>query len=198
MNARRRGSESSETRTLLLSAAAELMREEGYAAVTARKLSARAGVNVTLVHYYFKSMDDLFIALYRGFSEKFAERISSALSSDAPIKAAWELMSDRSIVSLTTEFVALANHRKAIQEVISGSAEYTRHALTELAKRVMAHLPEMPIKLPPEALAIILQSVGHRLVLEEQTLGINSGHEQTSKAFSEIAANFDQLLAENR
>ena len=51
--ARRSPVDGSVTRTALLDAAAAVMLEEGYAAVTTRRLAQRAGVNNGLVSYYF-------------------------------------------------------------------------------------------------------------------------------------------------
>src|SRR5271155_4449899 len=62
---RRIGVEGSETWALLLDTAELIMREEGYPAVTTRRLAGRMGVSSQLVHYYFRSMDDLFLALMR-------------------------------------------------------------------------------------------------------------------------------------
>ncbi|MGK2908303.1 MAG: TetR family transcriptional regulator [Sphingobium sp.] len=39
--------------------------EEGYAAVSGRKVAARAGLNASLIHYYFPTSDDLLVAAYR-------------------------------------------------------------------------------------------------------------------------------------
>ena len=47
---RRIGSESSETRKRLLDIAERLMLDEGYAAVTSRRVASLAGVNPALVH----------------------------------------------------------------------------------------------------------------------------------------------------
>ena len=49
----------------LLDAAEALLLEEGYAAVTSRRVAERAGVNPALLYYYFESMDGLFVALFR-------------------------------------------------------------------------------------------------------------------------------------
>ncbi len=62
---RRVGAEDSATRLALIQAATEIMLEEGYAAVTSRRVAAKAGVKPPLVHYYFPSMDDLFLAALR-------------------------------------------------------------------------------------------------------------------------------------
>ncbi|MBV8951082.1 MAG: helix-turn-helix transcriptional regulator, partial [Actinobacteria bacterium] len=92
--ARRIGAEDSATRTALLDAAMDVMLEEGYAAVTSRRVAARAGLKPQLVHYYFRTMDDLLVALVRRGAEQNLERQSRALASDDPLRAFWEYSSD--------------------------------------------------------------------------------------------------------
>ena len=53
------------TREALIEATAQIMLDEGYAAATSRRVAAQAGVKSALVHYYFPSMDDLFVAVLR-------------------------------------------------------------------------------------------------------------------------------------
>ena len=67
---RRIGTETSKTRAALLDAAEKLMLEEGYAAVTSRHVAAKAGLKPQLVHYYFRTMEDLFLALFRRRAEQ--------------------------------------------------------------------------------------------------------------------------------
>ena len=67
---RKIGGESSLTRTALLDAAEKLMRKEGYAAVTSRKLASVAKLTPQLVHYYFRTMDELYLALGSGSSAR--------------------------------------------------------------------------------------------------------------------------------
>ncbi|HEY6427499.1 MAG TPA: helix-turn-helix domain-containing protein, partial [Acidimicrobiales bacterium] len=78
---RRIGAETSKTRTVLLDAAEKLMLEEGYAAVTSRRVAAAAGLKPQLVHYYFRTMDDLFLALFRRRAEQGLERQARAFDS---------------------------------------------------------------------------------------------------------------------
>ena len=67
--ARRIGATDSQSRAQLLDAAEQLMLDEGYAAVTSRRVAARAGLKPQLVHYYFRTMDDLFIEVFRRRAE---------------------------------------------------------------------------------------------------------------------------------
>src|SRR5579871_4767229 len=95
------------------------MREEGYAAVTSRRVAAKAGLKPQLVHYYFRTMDDLFLAVIRRGAEEMRVRLAQALDSSDPICAVWEICSDTKITALTWEFMALANHRKNIRAEIA-------------------------------------------------------------------------------
>jgi AcrR family transcriptional regulator len=108
---------------VLLDAAEMLMLEDGYAAVTSRRLAARAGLKPQLVHYYFRTMDDLFLALCRRRDNQGLQRQALALASAQPLWALWDLGRDPRGTAMTIEFVALANHRKAIRAELAASAE---------------------------------------------------------------------------
>lgn len=51
-----------DTRTLILDAARECFAETGYDATTIRVIAGRAGVDPALVHHYFGTKSDLFVA----------------------------------------------------------------------------------------------------------------------------------------
>ena len=59
------------TRVALIEASAQIMVDDGYAAATSRRVAAKAGVKPALMHYYFPSMDDLFVAVLRGKQRRF-------------------------------------------------------------------------------------------------------------------------------
>src|SRR3984885_3650882 len=120
---RRLGSPEAKNRQVLLDAAEQLMLAEGYAAVTARRVASQAGLKYQLVHYYFRTMDDLFLALFRQRAEEGLERQRQALTSAQPLWALWDLSRDPRGTALTMEFVALANHRKAIRAEIRAVSE---------------------------------------------------------------------------
>ena len=93
-SSRRIGAEDSKTRLALLDAAQRLMLEQGYAAVTSRQVAARAGLKPQLVHYYFRTMDDLFLALFRRGAEQNLERQARALASPQPLRALWSFSTE--------------------------------------------------------------------------------------------------------
>jgi AcrR family transcriptional regulator len=177
--ARRIGAETSETRAALIDAAERIMLEEGYAAVTSRRIAARAGLKPQLVHYYFRTMDDLFLALFRRGAEQALERQAQALASEQPLWALWELSRDPRGTALTMEFVALANHRKAIRAEIAASAERFR---AEQLAGLGSALERGGIdaeQFPPVVVAVLMSSISRFLVIEHETLGMSSGHAET-------------------
>ena len=174
---RRIGSEQSTTRTALLDAALQLMSEEGYAAVTSRRLAAKAGLKPQLVHYYFRTMDDLFVALVHRGAEQNLERQERALASPRPLRALWELSSDPAGSVLTAELAALANHRKAIRTELAAYAEefrrIQRRALDELLRRYGVETSVVPSGAGPVILTGLSQIIGL-----EEALGFTTGHDE--------------------
>ena len=69
-SARRIGAPDAKNRSVLIDAAEQLTLEEGYAAVTSRRVAEQAGLKPQLVHYYFRTMEELFLAVFRRRAEK--------------------------------------------------------------------------------------------------------------------------------
>lgn len=175
---RRIGAEDSATRTALLDAALELMLEEGYAAVTSRRVASRAGLKPQLVHYYFRTMDDLFLALVRRGAEQNLERQARALESPQPLRALWELGNDPTGTMLTMELSALANHRKAVRAELAAYAERFREQQAEALTSVLEGYGVDAGELPPAAVLVLLTGISRLLALEE-ALGMSGGHAET-------------------
>ncbi len=182
---RRIGTEESATRGALLDAALALMLEEGYAAVTSRKVAAKAGLKPQLVHYYFRTMDDLFLALLRRGAEQNLERQARALRSPQPLRALWQLLTDPAAAALTQEFSALTNHRKAIRAEYAALADQFRRQQEEMLRPVLRDYGVDPSVLPAEALMLMLAGISRILVLEEQ-MGVERGHEATKRIVEDL------------
>lgn len=174
---RRLGREDSETRSLLLDVTQRLMREEGYAAVSSRRVASLAGVKPPLVHYYFRTMDDLFLAVFRRGAEANFERQSRALESPEPLRALWAVIRDPARTALALEFMALARHNKAVRDGIAVYAERFRAAQVE-ALRALLERDVEPERLPAEALSVLMEGVADVLVMED-ALGVTGGHAAT-------------------
>lgn len=179
-SARRIGTETSKTRAALVEAAEQLMLDEGYAAVTSRRVAAKAGLKPQLVHYYFRSMDELFLAIHRRRAEEGLERQARALASAQPLWALWDFSRDPRGTALTMEFIALANHRKAIRAEIATSAELFRveqlNALERILERHRTYLAECS----PMVCTVLMSCISRFLVIEHEALGMSSGHAETA------------------
>ena len=178
--ARRVGTETSKTRAVLLDSTERLMLEDGYAAVTYRRVAAKAGVTAGLVQYYFPTLDDLFIALLEHRSahnlDKFTELLQS--HADGPLRAIWEYSRDETTAALMMEFMALGNHRKAIRAEISLVSERSRQAQLEAMEKVAARFRLEEAVVPPAALLFLLAGIP-KIMLMEGEIGVTTGHQET-------------------
>jgi AcrR family transcriptional regulator len=174
MAPRRIGTENSATRALIIETTEAVMREEGYAAASTRRVAARAGLKPSLVHYYFPTTDDLLIAVHRKGaleSEAWAEQ---ALASPDPLRALWRLFTNSSRNALAAETIALANHRKSLRAEIAANSERMRARQIEALQEVFGD------RLAAEgitagALSLVLAGIG-RAVVTEGGLGIDASH----------------------
>jgi AcrR family transcriptional regulator len=174
MPARRKSNDDSATRTALLDAAEALMLEEGYAAVTSRRIASKAGLP-NAIHYYFETMDELFIELFRRGANRSLARQEAVLASPQPLWAFWDLLLDRGNGDLTTEFIALANHRKAIRSEIAESSRIFRQAqLAALDRVIETSKSATPFK-SPEAVVLLLSAVS-RFLTTENAFDLDTGH----------------------
>ena len=181
--ARRIGAESSATRAAMLDAAEALMRDEGYAAVSTRKVASRAGLKPSLVHYYFPTTDDLLIALFRRGADQSDAMLEDALAAPDPLRALWDFFTDTSRTALMLEFMALANHRKALRTFMVEHSEQMRERQVEMIRRLPALAGTVLADCPPAALSLLLAGIGRVLVMEGG-MGVVSGHAE-ARAFVE-------------
>ncbi len=176
---RRLGTETSETRTALLDATEHLMLDSGYAAVSSRRVAAVAGVRPALVHYYFRTMDDLFLATFRRRAEQALAHQQHALESPQPLWALWEVSRDPRGTVLTMEFSALANHRPTIRAEIATAAERIRAQQVEVLTDVLAGHGVTVDDCPPLVAAVLIAGISVLLALEQGSLGMSTGHRET-------------------
>lgn len=174
-SARRIGAPEAKNRGVLIDAAEHLLLEEGYAAVTSRRVAEKAGLKPQLVHYYFRTMEDLFLAVFRRMAEAGLAVLSDALASPQPLWALWRFSTRPEATRLTMEFMGLANHRKALRAEIVYFAERFRE---EQNKAIAAALTRYGVEsndVPPVVWTMFATSVSQALVVE-RALGMTTGH----------------------
>jgi TetR/AcrR family transcriptional regulator, transcriptional repressor for nem operon len=181
---RRVGAENSKKRDEILDCIERLMLREGYAAVTYRAVAAKAGVTAGLVQYYFPTLDDLFIAAIRRRSTQNFERLARALETrpDEPLRVLWEYSTDESTAALTTEFLALGNHRKSIASEIAEVSEHIRRLQLEAVGRHVPVSGRSLDDLSPGVLLFLVTGVPKLLRLEEG-VGLTSTHDEVHRFF---------------
>ncbi|WP_434445177.1 TetR/AcrR family transcriptional regulator [Lentzea sp. E54] len=84
------------TREQLLDAAAQLVGEVGWGAVTTRLVAERAGVNAALVHYHFSSVPELLSAAALQVASRVLGESAEALRSVSPAEGVERIFEDLS------------------------------------------------------------------------------------------------------
>ena len=177
-SSRRIGASDSKTRAQLVDAAEALLLEEGYAAVTSRRVAAKAGLKPQLVHYYFRTMDDLYLEVLRRQADHNLAQFEQAIAADGSLRNLWRLNADPRGAAFTIEFVALANHRKAIRAEIARYAERFRAAQIDAITAALAAQGIPELQLPPTVALLLMTGLSQVLALED-ALGVTAGHETT-------------------
>ncbi|OBG75392.1 MULTISPECIES: TetR/AcrR family transcriptional regulator [unclassified Mycobacterium] len=176
--ARRIGAPDAKNRVLLLDAAEQLMVEEGYAAVTSRRLANKAGLKPQLVHYYFRTMEELFLEVFRRRAEEALEVHAKLLQSPQPLWAVWRFGTDPAFTRISMEFMALANHRKEMRAEIAYYAERFREEQRQAVTAALQRYEADSGDIPPVVWTVLMTSLSRFLVLE-QAVGISAGHAET-------------------
>lgn len=174
---RRRGGENSAMRAALVDAADQLIRDEGYPAVTARNLAEKVDLTRQIVHYYFETMDDVFIAVVRKNAERLRARLEEVSHSKEPLRALHMLNREPAQAILAIELHALANRRPAVRAEVVTAAREARMLQTRLLTR---HLEErgMTPGMQPVVATVLLTSLAQTLALES-AIDIDTGHAET-------------------
>jgi AcrR family transcriptional regulator len=172
------GTEGTETRSAILDATIEIMREEGYAAVSSRRIATRAGLKSKLVHYYFRNMDELFLAVYKRIEDEHFAQLARVLASPKPLRAFWRLNMDSTNTSMVLELNALASHRKVLRAEIARASERLRLLQAALLERTIKEASGRTTQIPPMVLSVFALAVS-RLLAMDAVMGVTSGRDET-------------------
>jgi AcrR family transcriptional regulator len=77
------------TKELILEAARESLREQGYSGTSIRAVAERAGVQLSLVHYHFGSKQGVLVAVLERENEKLLERQQALFAGPGPLSVKW-------------------------------------------------------------------------------------------------------------
>lgn len=172
---RRVGAENSETRAQIIEAAEKVIRDDGYATASTRRVAAVAGLKPSLIHYYFPTTDDLLLAVFERGAAQSDAMIEAALASADPVRGLWQFFADSGRTALSVEFIALAIRRPAIRAQIAAHSEAMR--ATQASRIAALIAPDGP---SAAALALIMAGIG-RAITMEAGLGVTSGHDEAGQ-----------------
>jgi len=178
------------TEETFLDAAERLLVSVGYAAVSARRLAEEAGANHGLVHYYFGSMEELFLRVLERFTDRLIQRQRAMYAADVAFIEKWRtamryLDDDREYQRVWYELQALAWSRPVLRERVAQVNAEWRAVLTEAFSEP---LERYGLPIPLEALVSLVATFNEGIILERLS-GIETGQ-------AELLAWIDGWLAE--
>jgi AcrR family transcriptional regulator len=172
----------SSTAEVFLDAAERLLVEVGHAGITTRRLAAEAGANQGLVHYYFGSMDELFVQVLERFTERLIARQREMYGADAPFIEKWRMAwryqqadLDAGYSKIWMELQALSWNRPDLRPVLERVNAKWRSVLREAFERAAAEYGLAPEEFPVEALVALMMTFGQGYAIERLE-GIDEGH----------------------
>ena len=189
---RRMGAEDSEVRARFIDAAEAILCEEGYTAVSARQVAARAGLKTQLLYYYFRTMDDVLLAVVRRVNERRLARFEAALGSPRPLRALWELSIDATAAGLASELISVAHHREAIRAEIVNAARQFRARQTEAIARLVPQITAGDASVSAAGIVMIAAALG-RILVTESVLGLTEGHADALAIVEQLLDRFEPL-----
>jgi AcrR family transcriptional regulator len=171
-----------EKRQRLLDATERLMIREGYAAVTSRRVEAEAGIKL---HYHFATLDDLFIELVRRRGESNVTLLTDALAAPEPLRAWWELASDKRGNTLLVEMTAAGNHRPALQAEVGIFAREVRRLQIDALERILDEYGIDRELFPPALVAAAVQGLAF-VMAHDQVAGFDTAQDEATAAVERL------------
>jgi AcrR family transcriptional regulator len=181
-----------ETEQRFLDAAERLLITVGYAAITTRKLAEEAGANPGLVHYYFGSMEEVFLQVLERFTNRLMERQRPMYEGPNTYLDKWRaamsfLEPDRPYQKIWWELQAMAwnrpEFRPRVARVLEDWSDAMRGAVEDALERY--DMTNGPLSANDWVTLIVAFNAG--LILQKLA-GIDHGHD-------ELLASVDRWLA---
>jgi AcrR family transcriptional regulator len=172
-----------DTENAFLDAAERLLIEVGYSGISTRRLAEEAGANHGLVHYYFGSMENLFVRVLERFTERLISRQREmyARPDISPLEK-WRtairyLESDLAAgyPKIWLELQALGWNQPDIAERVGRVNGQWRAVLTEAFDEMMDEYGLDRERFPLEAMVGLVMTFNVGIMVERLS-GITAGH----------------------
>ena len=176
-----------------LDAAERLLIEVGYAGISTRRLAEEARANHGLVHYYFGSMEELFVQVLERFTARLIERQRAMYRADVPFLEKWRIAMGflehdlaAGYPKIWLELQALAWNRPELKERVARVNAEWRSVLLETYGVAMREYELDTEAFPPEAIVSLVMTFNQGIMLERLS-GVSAGH-------TELLASIDRWL----
>ena len=183
MRAASQASSRAETEDAFLDAAERLLIEVGYSGITTRRLAEEAGANHGLVHYYFGSMENLFVRVLERFTERLVAR-QRAMYARTDISGAEKWKTAMSFLEsdlaagypkIWLELQALGWNRPDIAERVAKVNGEWRQVLTDAFDGMMDEYGIDRERFPLAAVVSLVMTFNEGIMVERLS-GISTGH----------------------
>jgi AcrR family transcriptional regulator len=174
-----------ETEDAFLDAAERLLIAVGYSGITTRRLAEEAGANHGLVHYYFGSMENLFVRVLERFTQRLIVRQREMYGrTDISGVEKWRtamayLESDLAAgyPKIWLELQALGWNRPDIAERVAEVNREWRAVLTEAFDQMMDEFGLDREQFPLAAMVSLVLTFNEGIMVERLS-GISAGHRE--------------------
>lgn len=151
-------------RTELIAAAHKLVQDEGYDALTIRKLAQRADMAPMSVYSYFSDKQEILYALAEDAFEGLAQRIEKNRPDD-PLEALRAVMIEYAAFGLGNpdeyRIVAGSEHMTPPEKLEPGQPDERNPAMELLIGRIEACVTAGKLSGDPRAIATMMWAIGH-------------------------------------
>lgn len=195
--ARRPRAATQEKRKRLLDATEEIMLKEGYAAVSSRTVATAVGIQAPLVHYYFPTLDDLFVAVLQRRAGPNVERMAEVFESPEPLLTWWRQASDPKGTALFVELLAAANHRPALKAEVGDVARRVRKMQMEQLTTLLGEYGIDPEEVPPALVAAAMQGLAFGVV-QDQAAGYDTDADEAAAAMDRLLVRLEARRSRQR
>jgi AcrR family transcriptional regulator len=183
------GPPGSDTWHAMLDAAEDILREEGHAQLTSRRIAERIGVKQRLVYYYFRTMEALIVEMFRRSSGRDLQRLYAVSAAPKPLRQLWEICFHSHDARLISEYMALANRIPELRAEVIKFIEESRAVQIAAISAALTRHPGLS-RIGAPGLAVMATSIGLSLNREEQ-LGVRSGHAEIVDVLNAFLAALD-------
>jgi TetR/AcrR family transcriptional regulator len=172
------------TETAFLDAAERLLIDVGYAGITTRRLAEEAGANAGLVHYYFGSMEEVFVRAVERFTDRLITRQREMYAADVPFIEKWRTAMGYIEADLVAgypkiwlELQALGWNRPDLRARVARVNAEWRAVLREAFGKAIDEYGLDPDEFPLDAVVSLVMTFNVGIELERLS-GITDGHRE--------------------